>query len=202
MLHVERGIDVDARVAQLFDIHPAFGVARAGCIRMRQLVDEDERRPRFQRRIEIELGQPDAAMLHFQPWQDRQALQQCFPCRRDHAFRPVRRRLQCRPCAFPARRRAWHRSCPRPRRRRRRFSGGRARAPPWVATLSAIHPDRGARPFSCRHGRPFRAKLRLKTAPPASTSRRPCDVALPPAPKAAPAVVSSALTNDASPRAK
>ncbi len=57
MLDVERRPDVDAGRQQLADVLPALRVARARDVRMGQLVDEQERRPARQCRVEVELGE-------------------------------------------------------------------------------------------------------------------------------------------------
>ena len=56
VLHVDRGVDVDAGVEQLLDVLPALGVARARRVGVRELVDERSARgsPR-ERGVEVEL---------------------------------------------------------------------------------------------------------------------------------------------------
>ncbi len=48
--------DVDAGVEQFLDVLPALGVARAGRVGVRQLVDQDQRRLARQRGVEVELA--------------------------------------------------------------------------------------------------------------------------------------------------
>ena len=63
MLDVHGGVHVDAGVEQLDDVLPALGVSQAGRIRVRQLVDEDERGTAGERGVEIELAQRGAAIV-------------------------------------------------------------------------------------------------------------------------------------------
>ena len=63
MLHVDRGVDVDAGIEQFLDIVPALGMTRTRRIGMRQLVDDDQRRLAPERRIEIEFTQLRSAIL-------------------------------------------------------------------------------------------------------------------------------------------
>ena len=55
MLDVERRPDVDAHRQQLVDVLPALGMARSGDVRVRELVDQDQRGLACQRGVEIEL---------------------------------------------------------------------------------------------------------------------------------------------------
>src|SRR5207237_1117692 len=63
VLDVHGGVHVDAGVEQLDDVLPALGVSQAGRIRVRQLVDEDERGTAGERGVEIELAQRGAAIV-------------------------------------------------------------------------------------------------------------------------------------------
>ena len=82
MLHVDRGIDIDAGVEQLVDVLPALLVARrripAADIGMRELIDQHKARLALQGGVQIELAALGAAKLHLQWWQllepDQQAL--------------------------------------------------------------------------------------------------------------------------------
>ena len=56
MLYVERGVDVDAGVEQLFDILPPLGMAAAGDVGVGKLVDHQQLVVGRQGAIEIELG--------------------------------------------------------------------------------------------------------------------------------------------------
>ncbi|HEX3158086.1 MAG TPA: hypothetical protein VHQ45_06190 [Gemmatimonadaceae bacterium] len=76
VLHVERGVDVDAGGEQLFDVLPALGVAGAGHVGVRELVDEQELRPPSERGVEIELAHLDAVVLQAPAGQDLQLLEQ------------------------------------------------------------------------------------------------------------------------------
>ncbi len=55
MLHVDGGHHVDAGIQQLVDILPAFGMARATGVAVRQLIHQDHRRMTGQGSIKIEL---------------------------------------------------------------------------------------------------------------------------------------------------
>ena len=55
VLDVERRVDVDAGVEQLEHVLPALGVARAGRVGVRELVDEEQRRLARERGVEVEL---------------------------------------------------------------------------------------------------------------------------------------------------
>ena len=72
VLDVDRGADVDAGREQFFHVLPAFGVARAGGVAVRQFVDQDELRPACQRAVEVEFAQRVAAVGDFP---ERQAFQ-------------------------------------------------------------------------------------------------------------------------------
>ena len=74
MLDVERGVDVDAGVEQLRDVLPALGVARAGRVGVRQLVEQQQRRAARERRVEVELREPHAAVLDLARRQPLEAL--------------------------------------------------------------------------------------------------------------------------------
>ena len=62
MLHIECGPDIDARVEELFHVLPAFGMAGTWGVRMRQLIDQDERWLACERAVKIKLAQRDAAV--------------------------------------------------------------------------------------------------------------------------------------------
>ncbi len=76
VLHVDRGVDIDAGIEQFHHILPALGVARAGVVGVRQLIDQQQRGAAQQRGIEIELRERDAAMLQPLRRQDLQAFEQ------------------------------------------------------------------------------------------------------------------------------
>jgi hypothetical protein len=42
VLDVDRGVNVDAGIEQLLDVEPALGVPTAGCVRVRELVRQDQ----------------------------------------------------------------------------------------------------------------------------------------------------------------
>ena len=81
VLHIESGVDIDARFEQFLDILPAFGVAKTFSIGMSQLVDQDQLRPPSQSRVEIELFQVHAAVGNETWRQDFQPLEQRFRLR-------------------------------------------------------------------------------------------------------------------------
>ncbi len=76
VLDVDGGPDIDAGGTQLLDVLPALGVAAAQRIRMRQLVDQDQRGSARQRAVEVELLQHAAAIGHVAHRQPFQAGQQ------------------------------------------------------------------------------------------------------------------------------
>ena len=55
VLDIQRGENIDARFDQLLDIEIALGISRARHVAVRQLVDDDEIRPPFEKRVEIHL---------------------------------------------------------------------------------------------------------------------------------------------------
>ena len=63
MLDVERGVDVDAGGQQLLDIHIALGMAAAGRVGVRELVDQHELRAALQDGVEIHLRQHAALVI-------------------------------------------------------------------------------------------------------------------------------------------
>ena len=65
VLDVDGRIDVDAGVEQLVDVLPAFRVARAGRVGVREFVDQEQRRAARERGVEIEFAQRAAAVLDF-----------------------------------------------------------------------------------------------------------------------------------------
>ena len=81
VLHVHRGVDVDARVEQLEHVLPALGVARAGRVGVGQLVDQHQGGPARQRRVEIELLERGTAVLDRPARQDLQVSEERFGLR-------------------------------------------------------------------------------------------------------------------------
>ena len=67
VLDVERRDDRDARVEQLVDVLPALLVPRAGDVRVRELVDEDDLRPAPQDRVDVHLLERRAAVFDALP---------------------------------------------------------------------------------------------------------------------------------------
>ena len=90
VLDVQRGEHVDARVQQFLDVLPALGVARAGGVGVRQFVDQRQPGLARQHRVQVHLGELDAAMFHRLSRHERQAARSArrFPCAR--AFRRSR----------------------------------------------------------------------------------------------------------------
>ena len=106
VLHVDRRVDIDAGREQFLDILPALRVPRAGNVRVRQLIHQNQGRLARQRCIEIEFQQPPVAVMNFlrrQPLEtighdfgfdatvslddaddDVDVLQQLLACRRQH----------------------------------------------------------------------------------------------------------------------
>ena len=60
VLHVERGVHADTGGEEFLHVLPAFRVARARGVRMRKLVDEQQRRPARERGIDVEFAQHGA----------------------------------------------------------------------------------------------------------------------------------------------
>ena len=76
MLDVERREHVDAGGQQLVDVLPALGVARAGRVGVRELVDQDQRGLPRQRGVEIEFLDRCALDVEHQRRQRLEALEQ------------------------------------------------------------------------------------------------------------------------------
>ncbi len=132
VLDVHGGPDGDARLEQLLDVLPALRVARRGLaaeqIRVRELVDEQDRGAAFERRVEIELVPHDPAVA------DRQVRQGFEPFHEplclgaavrldvaDHDLRAARAR----------------RACGREHREGLAYAGRGAEEDPELATLRA-----------------------------------------------------------------
>ena len=144
VLHVERREHVDARGKQLVDVLPALRVPRARHVRVREFVDQDQRRVARQRRIEVELLQRAVLVRDLRARQDRKLLRAALrsPCAR--ASRATRRRRPCPRAAAGVPRSASRTSCRRRPTRRSRCGGGRgARTPPAPSLRPAVGRDRG-----------------------------------------------------------
>ena len=76
MLDVESRPHVDAGIEEFGDILVALRVATLGRVRMRELVDDHQRRLADERRIEVELGEFRAAVINHPARQDFEALKQ------------------------------------------------------------------------------------------------------------------------------
>ena len=74
MLHVERGVHVDAGIEQLEHVLPPLAVPAAGRVGVRQLVHEDEPRLPRQRGVEVELLQHAALVVDGTAGKKREAL--------------------------------------------------------------------------------------------------------------------------------
>jgi len=102
VLDVERGPHVDPGMEQLRDILPALGMARAGRVGVRELIDQEEPRMARECRIEVELA--DRAALHVErsPGQLLEPFEQCSGVRaavrldetHDHVVTLVARRTR------------------------------------------------------------------------------------------------------------
>ncbi len=76
VLNVERGVNVDAGLAQPLDILPALGMRHAGRVGVGQLVDQDQLGMGGERPFEVELLQLRAAVLDRPPGQHVEPHQQ------------------------------------------------------------------------------------------------------------------------------
>ena len=76
VLHVDGGPDVEAGGDQLFDVLPAFGVARKGHVRVGQLVDQQQPGPPGQGPVEVEFVQLAPTIFDLAKGQDFEALEQ------------------------------------------------------------------------------------------------------------------------------
>ena len=76
VLDVERRVDVDAGGEQFVDVLPALRVTRAGRVGVRQFVDQNERRPARERRVEVEFLDRRALDVEHQRRQLLQAVEQ------------------------------------------------------------------------------------------------------------------------------
>ena len=80
MLHIECRPDIDACVQQFLDVLPALGMARPRFtlrnVRVREFIDEDDRRRAAQCRIEVEFAPGNPLIAHLQEWQGLEALEQ------------------------------------------------------------------------------------------------------------------------------
>ena len=63
VLHVDRGVHVDAGIQQLLHILPTFAVAAAGGIAVRQLIDQQQLRRFGQNAVEVHLAQRHATVF-------------------------------------------------------------------------------------------------------------------------------------------
>ena len=78
VLDVDRGIDVDAAVEQLFDIHATLGMPAAGRVGVREFIDQHDLRPARDDGVEIHLLEPLATVLDAPAWNDLETFQQRF----------------------------------------------------------------------------------------------------------------------------
>ena len=126
MLHVDRRVDIDAGGEQFLDVLPALGMARAGMVAVRELVDDEQLRLARERAVEIEFGQYDAAMLEAHRRQDFEALEQRFGFGAAVQLDVADHDVDAVAAAGAARLRASRSSCRRRRSRRRKSAAGRA----------------------------------------------------------------------------
>ena len=98
MLNVERRIDVDTLLQQLFDVLVAFGMAAAGGVGMGELVDQDQVRAPLERAVEVEFAQDTIDIDHRLTRQNLEAVEQSLrllaAVRLDHADDDVHALLQ------------------------------------------------------------------------------------------------------------
>jgi hypothetical protein len=80
MLYIDGAIDINARVEQFSDILPAFGVARAVDIGVRQFIHQDQRRVASEGGIKVKFTLDCPSILYFAR---RDHLQ---PCQHDLSF--------------------------------------------------------------------------------------------------------------------
>ena len=89
VLNVERGVDVDAVVQQLFDVEVALGMAAARDIGVGEFVDQRELRAPREEGVEVHLLELTVLVLEAMAGDDFEALQQRLgllaPMRLDHA---------------------------------------------------------------------------------------------------------------------
>ncbi len=89
MLDVDRGVDVDTGGEQFLNVLPAFGVSTAGCIGVRQFVDQHQARRSLEQRVEVHFFEGHAAIISAQQGLLRQAAEQrlgfCAAMGFDHA---------------------------------------------------------------------------------------------------------------------
>ena len=76
VLDVHGGVDVDAGIEQLDDVLPALGVSQAERVRVRQLVDEDQRGVARERSVEVELAQRGPAIVDHPRGEDLESFEQ------------------------------------------------------------------------------------------------------------------------------
>ena len=73
MLDVDRRVDVDPGVEELLDVLPPLGVPRAGRVRVRELVDEEDAGTPRERGVEVELLERHAAVVDLAPRKELEA---------------------------------------------------------------------------------------------------------------------------------
>ncbi len=78
VLDVERGVDVDPGFEQFDHVLPAFLVARADDVRMREFVHEGELRAALQNRVEVHFAEQTAAILDLLAGDDVEPREQRF----------------------------------------------------------------------------------------------------------------------------
>ena len=86
MLDIERRQDIDPGIAELFDILPAFGVATARRVGVREFIDQRDGRLTHQHGVDVEFGQYMRAMFNFQAGKDFKGRDQRFGFRASVRF--------------------------------------------------------------------------------------------------------------------
>ena len=76
MLNIDRGVDIDAQIQQLFDIEIALRMAAAGRIGVGELIDQDELRTARDDGVQIHLVEGSAVIINVLARNDLKAVQQ------------------------------------------------------------------------------------------------------------------------------
>ncbi|MNO58261.1 hypothetical protein D3C76_488160 [compost metagenome] len=78
VLHVDGGVDVDAGGEQFLHVLPALGMAAAGCVGVRQLVNQGQGWRRAEQAVQVHFFKRDAAVIAAQQWLLGHAAEQRF----------------------------------------------------------------------------------------------------------------------------
>ncbi len=163
VLDVHGGDDVDAGVEELVDVLPPLGVAGAGDVRVRELVDERDLRVPGEDGVEVHLLEACAAVLDRPGGARPRARRSCRRCAAGRGSRRSRRRRRCRARGGDAPRRASRRSCPRLARHRGRCAADHG---------SRLHCGPCRRTGRCSQGI---RRGRLRAHPRSSSARLSCE---------------------------